>query len=104
MRKNRLIEIEMLKLIGRYYWLINNQKKAPKWWHRSITEGERRGVRPELSRTYMEVGKRLLEPKSRYTSLNKIEAEAYLEKARNMFEEMDLQWDLDELERIGDLC
>jgi hypothetical protein len=54
----------------------------------------------ELSRAYFEVGKRLLVPKSKYKELDGVKAEDYLEKARVMFEEMDLQWDLDELEKI----
>ena len=56
--------------------------------------------RLELSRAYYEVGKRLLEPKSKYKELDGIKAEEYLEKARVMFEEMDLQWDLNELEKL----
>ena len=32
--------------------------------------------------------------------MNGISAERYLEKARTMFEEMDLQRDLDELDKI----
>ena len=86
--------------MGIYYWLTNKRKKALKWWRRSIKEGECLGARPELSRTYFEVGKRLLEPESRYHELDGITAEDYLEKARTMFEEMDLQWDLDELEKV----
>jgi hypothetical protein len=39
-------------------------------------------------------------PKSKYKELDGVKAEDYLEKARVMFEEMDLQWDLDELEKI----
>jgi len=46
------------------------------------------------------VGKCLLEPKSKHTELDGIKAWDYLEKARTMFEEMDLQWDLDELEKL----
>ncbi len=92
--------IEAYKLMGIYYWLITKQKKALKWWNKSIKEGERLGARPELSRTYFEIGKRLLEPKSKYKSLNGIKAEAYLEKAKMMFEEMDLQWDIDELYKL----
>jgi tetratricopeptide (TPR) repeat protein len=88
------------KLIGVYYWLIHKQKEALKWWSKSIKEGERLGARLELSRSYREIGKRLLENKSRFTSLNGIKAEEYLEKARVLFEEMDLQWDLDELDRV----
>ncbi|MBC2717770.1 MAG: AAA family ATPase [Desulfobacteraceae bacterium] len=91
---------EALKLMGTYYWLIGKQKKALKWWNKSIKEGERLGARLELSRTYFEVGKRLLEPNSKTKELNNITAEEYLEKARTMFEEMDLQWDLDELDKV----
>jgi len=91
---------ESLKLMGVYYWLIGKQRKAIKWWRKAIAEGQRLNARLELSRTYYEVGKRLLEPKSKYKELDGIKAEEYLEKARVMFEEMDLQWDLDELEKL----
>ena len=92
--------IEDYKLMGVYYWLINKQKKALKWWGKSIEAGERLEGRLELSRTYFEVGKSLLEPNSKYKELNGITAEEYLEKARAMFEDMDLQWDLDELDKV----
>ncbi len=60
------------QLMGMYYWLIGKQRKALKWFDKSIKEGERLGARPDLSRTYMEVGKRLLEPHSKYKELNGI--------------------------------
>jgi len=91
---------ETLKLMGLYYWLIGRQNKALEWWHKSIKEGEGLGARVELARTYMEIGKRLLEEKSRFHELSGIKAEEYLEKARTLFEEMELQWDLDELDKI----
>ena len=71
-----------------------------KWWERSIKEGERLGARPDLSRTYFEVGKRLLEPQSKYKELNGIEARGYLEKARVLFQEMGLERDLEDLDRL----
>jgi class 3 adenylate cyclase/tetratricopeptide (TPR) repeat protein len=89
------------KLRGTYFWLINRQKKAISWWQRAIEEGERLGARLELSRSYFEVGKCLSEDKSKYKTLNGIKAEAYLEKARGLFEEMDLQWDLDQLDQVS---
>jgi tetratricopeptide (TPR) repeat protein len=92
---------ESYKLKGVYYWLINKEKKALKWWHKAIEEGERLGARLELSRVYFEVGKRLLEAESKYKMFNGIKAEEYLEKAKVLFEEMDLQWDLDELSRVA---
>lgn len=91
---------EALRLLGTCYWLTGKQQKALIWWNKSVKEGERLNARLELSRTYMEIGKRLLEPGSKYKDLNGISAEEYLEKARTMFEDMDLQWDLDELDKI----
>jgi len=90
-----------LHICGRYYWLIGKQKRAIKLWKKAIEEAERLNQRPDLARTYMEIGKRFLEEKSKYKELNGISAEEYLEKARTMFQEMDLQWDLDELEKIS---
>ena len=66
---------EAFKLMGTYLWLIGNQKKALLWWSRSIKTGERIGARLELSRTYFEVGKRLLGPESKHKMLNGIKAE-----------------------------
>jgi len=86
--------------MGEYYWLINKQKKALKWWDKAIKKGEELGARPDLSRTYFEVGKRLLEPDSKYKELNNISADEYLEKAKTMFQEMNLQYDLDELDKV----
>lgn len=100
-RKAAQHRTESYKLIGVYYWLIKEQKKALKWWNKSIKEGERLGARLGLSRTYFEVGKRLLEAESKYKMLNEVNAEEYLEKARVLFEDMELQWDLNELSRVG---
>jgi tetratricopeptide (TPR) repeat protein len=91
---------KIYRLMGLYYWLIGRQGKALKWWDRTIQEGERLGARPDLSRTYMEVGKRLLEPQSRYKELNGISPQEYLNKAEILFREMDLKWDLEQLDRI----
>jgi tetratricopeptide (TPR) repeat protein len=98
--KFAFIKTETKKLMGVYYWLMGKQRKAMQWWRKAIAEGQRLNDRLELSRTYCEVGKRLLEPKSKYKELDGIKAEDYLDKARTMFEEMDLQWDLDELEKF----
>ena len=98
-RKRAGYRTEALRLMGTCYWLIGKQKKALKWWGRSVSEGKRIGAHLELSRTYMEIGKRLIEPKSKSKKLYGIKAGEYLEKARILFEEMELQWDLDELDK-----
>jgi hypothetical protein len=99
-RKVACDRTEIFRLMGLYCWLTNSQNKAIGWWRRSMAEGERLGDRVELARTHMEIGKRLLEKKSTLLELDGVEAEAYLEKARSPLEQMGLEWDLDELEKI----
>ena len=92
---------EALRMKGQYYRLTGDDQKAFTWWSKSIAEGERLGARPELARTYFEVGKHLQEPNSNYRELNGISAKDNLDKAEKLFREMDLQWDLEQLERVG---
>jgi len=66
----------------------------------AIRERERLGARPDLARTFLEMGQRLLEPQSTYKELNGISAKEYLEKSEKLFREMDLEWDLEQLERV----
>jgi len=99
-RKYAAYRTKILRLMGLYYWLIGKQGKALKWWRMTIEESEQFGARPDLSRTYFEVGKRLLEPQSKYKELNGIVGKGFLEKAEIVFEEISLERDLDDLERI----
>jgi tetratricopeptide (TPR) repeat protein len=103
-RKYAPYRTKIFRLMGLYYWLIGKQGKAFKWWDLTIQEGERLGARPDLSRTYMEVGKRLMEPQSKFKALNGIGAPEYLSKAETLFREMDLLWDLEQLERVREGC
>ena len=90
--------VEARRYMGTFYWLTGKKRDALKWWNLSIETGEAFNMKPELSRTYFEIGKRLSEPNSPYKELNGISAAEYLNKAKTMFEEMDLQWDLEQLE------
>jgi len=87
--------------VGVDFWQVGNQRKALSWWQKGIQDGEMRGFRPDLARIYFEVAKHLLHPQSKQKRLGEISAEQYLVKARTMFQEMDLQWDLEELESIS---
>jgi hypothetical protein len=88
------------RLMGVYCWLLGKQRKAFRWFDKSVREGERLQARPEVARTYMEMGKRLIEPCSKSKKHNGISGAEYLEKAGEMFGGMDLEWDLEELERV----
>ena len=98
--KYTLFRTKVFRLTGLYCWLIGEQSKAFKWWNKTIQEGERLGARVDLSRTYMEIGKRLLEHKSRYKKFKAIDAKDYLGKAKILFEEIGLQQDLNDLEKV----
>ena len=100
-RRYALGRVEYFTLMGQFCWIIGRQKKATIWWSKSIEQGKNLGARVDLARTYMEVGRRLLEPESRYKEFNRLKAEQYLEKAKAMFQEMDLLWDLDELAKLN---
>jgi len=103
-KKYAIYRTRIVRSVGLYYWLIDKQNEAAKWWERAIEAGERLRARPDLARTYMEIGKRFLEENSKHKELNGISAKEYLEKARTMFKEMGLEWDLDELDRISPYC
>jgi class 3 adenylate cyclase/tetratricopeptide (TPR) repeat protein len=99
-RKYSILSIKVFRLIGIYYWIIGKPQNSFKWWIRAISEGKRLSALPDLGRTYMEIGKRLTDKKGKYKELNGINPEKYMEMAREIFENMDLQWDLDELDKI----
>ena len=96
-RKVAADRTEAYRLVGTYYWLINKQRKAIRWWCKSIEEGKHLNARLELSRTFMTVGKSLAESGSSYKSLKSLNAEKHLKEASEMFKEMDLKWDLEKL-------
>jgi tetratricopeptide (TPR) repeat protein len=91
------------RLTGSYYWTINRQKRAFRWWHRGVQEGERMGARPQLAKLYFEVGRCLLEEKGRDIKLNGLKGEVYLEKARALFEEMKMESCLEEIDRVVEM-
>jgi class 3 adenylate cyclase/tetratricopeptide (TPR) repeat protein len=97
-KKFNLDRVEAMRHMGTFNWLTGKKHDALKWWRLSVETGEAFKMKPELSRTYFEIGKRLSEPNSPYRELNGIGAAEYLNKAKTMFEEMDLQWDLEQLE------
>ena len=91
---------EGYRLTGTLYWLERKSSKALQYWKKSIEASETMPKRQELGRTYLEVGKRLLEKDSLTKLLDNMDGVQYLKKAKEIFKEMDLKYDLLELERI----
>jgi tetratricopeptide (TPR) repeat protein len=98
--KMAMYNCECLMFQGCFYWLLDDQKVALEWWQEALHKADRLGAKPDWARIYMEIGKRLSEDRSKYKELNGITAEKYLEMARTMFEQLDLKWDLDEVDRV----
>ena len=86
---------------GMYYGLFNKPDRAFKWLAKSIAVGEKLGARPELARTYVEMGKRMQGASAGLFARKGLTAEDYFGKARAMFAEMGLQRDLDKLETLS---
>ena len=86
---------EVYGLLGRSYWLQGEPGKACKWWAKSVAEGERLGARPELARTYVEIGQRLADGSRQVAGLGAAE---HLDKGRQLLGQLGLRWDL---ERLG---
>ncbi len=57
LKKYAPYQTKTLRLMGEYYWLIGKQKKAFSWWDKAVKKGEQLGARPDLSRTYFQIGK-----------------------------------------------
>jgi len=87
--------VEAYRLMGRCWWLADRQKRALKWWNRSLREAERLGAPLELSRTSLEVGRRLKDDRSRFQSLNGFTADHYLELAYRLFKKHGLSWEME---------
>jgi len=92
---------EAFRLMGCYYDLIGKKRKALAWYRRGVREGNALGARPELARLYMHLG--LFQLKHNIDRKDKVTTNACIDKALLLFNEMNLEWDLDQIERKMDL-
>jgi len=95
-RKN-LTEAYRLRAIN--FWLLNKPNKALKNFNKSIKTAISFDGNLELSRTYFEAGKFLRDSNNKKERINGMNGTECLIKAKSMFEEMNLQWDLKEHEK-----
>ncbi len=84
---------EVFKLMGTFYFLTGRRHQADKWWNRSIETGHRLKAGPELARTYMEIGKRLMETGEGGGKLNGKTGHHFQQLAHNLIKEMDARAD-----------
>jgi len=85
-----------------FYFVRKKYSSAFKNLQLAIAVCEKHKSRLELSRAYFEAGKFLSDPTVKYNELNGHPAGYYLEKAKTMYEEMGLEWDLEEWRRFSE--
>ncbi|MCD4729980.1 MAG: AAA family ATPase [Bacteroidales bacterium] len=91
--------IESHRIMGNALWLTGQKKKSFKHYLKSIKAGEKVNGRLELSRTFFELGKRMLS-NGASRKVNGMSGHEYIDKARQLFTEMNLAYDLKELDRF----
>jgi hypothetical protein len=91
---------ESFRLMGNYHWIIGKRNKAFCWWQESMKAAEGLGCLPELGRTYLEVGRRLIETSDSSSASQRKPPWEYCEKAKLLFEKLKLEWDIKDLEEV----
>ena len=100
-RKVASDQVEALRLLGCCYALEGSRRRAERAWRRSRAAGERLGARLELARTEAEIGRHLLRSPGATGTLDGLNGRQHIDRARTMFREMGLEWELEALERLG---
>jgi len=90
---------EAFRLRALTYCLMQKPTKALHHFEKSINAGLKYDCNLELSRTYIEAGKFLHDLNNKKERINGMNGAECLMKAKSMFEEMNLQWDLNEYEK-----
>lgn len=101
-KQSRLVPnnlIESHRIMGNALWMTVNKKPALIHYRKSLEAAEKVKGKLELSRTCFELGKRLSSNGAPH-KVNGISGSEYLEKARLLFTEMNLIYDLAELEQF----
>lgn len=99
-RKTAQHRTEGLQLMGTCCWLSRQPAQAFAWWRRAVAEGKRLNARLELSRCYAGIGKCLLTAPVGYSRFDDLDSRTCLDMARQMFAEMGLRADLEDIEDV----
>jgi tetratricopeptide (TPR) repeat protein len=100
-QKARANLTEAYRLRAVAYRILDKPSIAVKYFKKSIEAGIGYGGNLELSRTYFEIGKFLRDPKNKKDRILGMNSNECLMKAKAMFEEMNLTWDLAEYEKYA---
>ena len=94
------IKPEVNRFIGNYYWCRKKYRKTFKYFQNSISNARHLEALPELGRCCIEFGRFLYDPTNPVKNKS---GEKYFVEAKNIFDKLNLSWDLNELKRIENL-
>jgi tetratricopeptide (TPR) repeat protein len=96
--KAAMRRVEVVRLAARQAWCEQQPRGALRWWERAAAEAESMEMRPELARTWAELGRRLREPQAEGLEFRGRDSTACLAEAESLFAALGLGWDP---ERMG---
>ena len=79
--------------MGNYHWYLGRQKKALKWWRKSIKTATDMGADLSLAKCYLNIYSHLSGSDSKIEKLDGLSAAQYLSSAEQLYEKIGLQWD-----------
>ena len=85
--------VEAYRLAGQVCWLAGKRRRAVHCWEQSIRAAEQLGARPDLARTYFEMGRRLGAAGLGQRMVNQLPGAAYVDKALELFAQLGLDAD-----------
>jgi len=92
---------EVFRLAGRYRWLAGDRRAAVRLFQRSLEAGQALDARPEIARTYEELGLRLLEGGKAIGAVHEdLDARSCLARARETYRALGLAGDLTRLDAL----
>ncbi len=92
---------EIYRLCGTAHWLRGRRTAAYRWWERSVEEAQIARMAPEVGRTLLEVARRSREvARGAPEVFHDAPITTCADRARAIFEEYDLAWDLQQLEAV----
>jgi class 3 adenylate cyclase/tetratricopeptide (TPR) repeat protein len=92
---------EVRQLAGRLWWLLGSRRRAIAHWRESLRVGMQLGARPELARTYAEIGRSIEQGGDSALAIDGVDAEGCFERAAALFGEVGLPLDVGLARSVG---
>ena len=76
--------------MGSWCWLAGRQQPALRWWLKAAKSAEALEMKPEMARSYLEIGRHLNDGEARSSEFEGLNGDAWIERAEELFRELGL--------------